>query len=74
MRPNLGEKQVKLLRKIQEFGVNKYKSQSEIIERALEVLWSQEKDLAYSELNEKRVAYNIAHPEEKSALLPLLAK
>lgn len=41
-----------------------YKTQVEVIEKALALLWKHEKDLAYKDLNEKRVAFYKENPEE----------
>lgn len=63
-RPNLNENSEKLINKIKNNGVREYSSQAEIISKALELLWKEEKSLACVELNRKKVQFYEDHPEE----------
>lgn len=72
MRPNLNDKSEKLIKKIQSDGVNSYKSQADIVEKALLMLWKSEKELAYQQLNEKRIAFYQENPNEAALNMKLL--
>lgn len=67
-RPYISEGASQLVKKIKEKGISKFDSESDVIEAALQLLWTEEKSKAFTILNQKEAAFYAAHPEEKAFL------